>query len=84
MTLDDIRRFFTSRTILNLEREVEYLRGHNNQLLMELREVRSPKPAMQVHREFPKFTPVKTSWEKYLEEEIKRQELEEENGTHSG
>ena len=80
INLENIRRFFTSRTILNLEREVEYLRGHNNQLLLELREVRSPKPA----REFPKFTPVKTSWEKYLEEQIALQEKEEIDGTHSG
>jgi len=83
MTLDDLRKFFTPREVLQLQREVEYLRGHNNMLLLELREARSPKAAPAVKREFPKFTPVKTSWEKYLEEQIALQEVEDVDGTHS-
>jgi hypothetical protein len=78
VTLDDLKRFFTPRAILNLEREVEYLRGHNNMLLLQLREMSAPKiTAPAVKREFPKFTPTKTSWEAFRDAEIAKQETEE-------
>jgi hypothetical protein len=85
VTLDDLKRLFTPRAILNLEREVEYLRGHNNMLLLQLREMSAPKlTAPTVKREFPKFTPARTSWESYLAEEIAKQEREDQDGAHSG
>lgn len=83
-TLDAIKRFFTSAHILHLERECEYLRGQNNMLLLQLTEALRPKQTpVASPREFPKFTPVMTSWEQYRAAEIARQEAEEEDGTHS-
>ena len=83
MTLDDIRRFFTPRYVLHLEREVELWRGQNMSLLLQLQEALKPKaPVAHVAKQFPKFTPAKTSWEAYLADEIAKQEKEE-DGTHS-
>ena len=83
MTLDDIRKFFTPRYVLHLEREVELWRGQNTALLLQLQEALKPRvTAPAVKREFPKFAPAKTSWEAYLAEQIALQEKEE-DGTHS-
>ena len=72
---------FKSAYVEHLETEIMTLRGHNNMLLLQLS---TPKVAPAVKREFPKFTPVKTSWEKHVEEEMRKQELEETpDGTHS-
>lgn len=80
--LDAIRKLFTSPYVLHMEREIEYLRGHNAQLLLELKTALIPPAPVSVKRELPKYIPpVKTSWEAYLAEEIRKQEAED--GTHS-
>jgi hypothetical protein len=75
--LEAIRRFFTSRYVLHLEREVELWRGQNMSLLLQLQEALKPTVQPQVKREFPKVAPMRTSWESYLAEEIRKQEQEE-------
>jgi hypothetical protein len=82
MILDDLKRFLTSGHVLHMEREIEYLRGVNSRLELELREALRPTPAPAVKRELPKFVPMKTNWEKYVEEQMTAQEKEE-NGTQS-
>jgi hypothetical protein len=81
VTLDDLRKFFTPRYVLHLEREVELWRGQNMSLLLQLQEALKPTPVAHIKREFPKFTPKQTSWEAYLAEEIAKQEKEEPSGT---
>lgn len=79
MTLEDIRRFFTPRYVLHLEREVELWRGQNMSLLLQLQEALKPRvvPALPP-RQFPVIPlPTKTSWEVHLAQEIKKQDQEE-------
>ena len=75
--IDALRRLLTSAYVLHMEREIEHLRGQVSMLQLQLLDAVKPKPAPVVARSFPKFVPVKTSWDKYLEEEMKRQEAEE-------
>lgn len=84
--LDAIRKFFTSAHVLHMEAEIAQLRGQVAMLHLQLMESLKPAvPAPAVKREFPKFTPVQTSWEAYLAEQIRLQEVEEEpaDGTRS-
>lgn len=81
MTLDNIKKFFTSAHVLHMEAEIAHLRGQNAMLLLELKNALAPQPTPHVKREFPKITPAKTSWETYLAAEIAKQEVED--GTHS-
>lgn len=81
--LEQLRKFFTPRYVLHLEREVELWRGQNMSLLLQLQEALKPKsPVAHIAKQFPKFTPAKTSWGAYLADEIAKQEKEE-DGTHS-
>lgn len=83
MTLDDIRKFFTPRYVLHLEREIELWRGQNMSLVLQLQEALKPAPVAHIKREFPKIPPRQTSWEAYLADEISKQDKED-DGTHSG
>lgn len=75
--LEALRRFFTSSHVLHMEAEIAQLRGQNNMLHLQLMEALKPTPAAPaVKREFPKFTPARTSWESYLAEQIALQEVE--------
>jgi hypothetical protein len=83
--LETIKRFFTSAHILHMEAEIAQLRGHVAMLHLQLLEALKPAaPAPAVKREFPKFTPTRTSWESYLAEQMALQEIEEvADGTYS-
>lgn len=79
MTLEDIKRFLTSPHVLHMEKEIDYLRGQNAKLQLELKEALTPRqPSVAPPRQFPTFVqPQKTSWEQYRDDEIARQEKEE-------
>lgn len=84
--LDAIKRFFTSAHVLHMEDEIAQLRGQNAMLHLELMGALKPTPAAPAPpRQFPKFTPTKTSWESYVAEQMALQEKEEQpvDGTHS-
>lgn len=78
MQLDAIKRFFTSAHVLHMEAEIAQLRGQNAMLHLELMGALKPTPAAPAPpRQFPKFTPAKTSWESYVAEQMALQEVEE-------
>lgn len=86
--LTEIRKFFTSAHVLHMEAEIAQLRGQVAMLHLQLVEALKPAPPAPVavrQPVFPKFTPAQTSWEAYLAEQIRLQEVEEEpaDGTHS-
>ncbi len=68
---------FVSRYVAHLEDEVIRLRAENARLQIKYEQAVAPKPAAApIKREVPTFTPVKTSWESYLQEQITLQEQE--------
>lgn len=76
--MEVIRSFFTSRYVLHLENEVEHLRGQIGRLTMQLEMVSRPPAPQPIRKvEFPKFTPTRTSWEAYRDEQIALQDKEE-------
>lgn len=90
MTLETLRRFFTSGHVLHMEREIDYLRGQNAQLSAQLREAlkptaAAPRPARTL-ADLPKVKsgPLKTAWDVYVEEQMALQEIEaSKDGAHS-
>jgi hypothetical protein len=76
--IDTLRRALTSAHVLHMEAEITQLRGQVSMLHLQLMEALKPTPAAPaVKREFPKFTPARTSWESYLAEQIELQDKEE-------
>lgn len=80
-----LRAALTPFYIKHLEAEIELLRGQNARLQLKLEDSFAPKTAAPAApRQFPKFTPAKTSWEAFLAEEIAKQEQEESQDGTSG
>lgn len=88
--IESLRRALTSGHVLHMEVEIAQLRGQVAMLHLQLVEALKPtvpaRAAVPKVPVFAKFTPQQTSWETYLAEQIRLQEIEEEpaDGTHSG
>lgn len=80
-----LRDFFTPRYVIHLESELARAQGENTRLQIKLEQALKPTPAVVIPRTFPVVQPqqLKTSWEKFRDAEIARQEAEELNGTSS-